>query len=149
MNVLLSIKPKYVEAMVEGRKSFEFRKSIFRNGSIERVYLYSTKPVGKIVGSFKVGRIISGEPRLLWEKLGPVSGATNVDFFNYFKSSGLGFAIEIIDLQVFRTPVSPSLFIEGFKPPRSFMYIDGQLSSIDTHIDVSNSNKVKQTRIRL
>ncbi len=69
MNVLLSIKPKYVEAMAEGRKSFEFRKSMFRNESIERVYLYSTHPVGKIVGSFKVGRVISATPRLLWEKV--------------------------------------------------------------------------------
>jgi len=140
MNVLLSIKPKYVEAMTEGRKSFEFRKSMFRNESIERVYLYSTQPIGKIVGSFKVGRVISADPRLLWETLGPMSGITDVDFFDYFKNTEVGFAIEIIDLQVFRTPVSPSLFIQGFKPPRSFMYIDGQLSSITPHTDVSNNS---------
>ncbi len=140
MNVLLSIKPKYVEAMAEGRKSFEFRKSMFRNESIERVYLYSTHPVGKIVGSFKVGRVISATPRLLWETLGPVSGVTSMDFFDYFKNTDVGVAIEIIDLQIFRTPVKPSLFIQGFKPPRSFMYIDGQFSSINQHTDVSDPN---------
>jgi len=148
MNVLLSIRPKYVEVMTEGKKSFEFRKSMFRNESIERVYLYSTQPIGKIVGSFKVGRVISADPRLLWEKLGPMSGITDVDFFDYFKNTDVGFAIEIIDLQVFRTPVSPSLFIQGFKPPRSFMYIDGQLSSITLHTDVSNTT-VKQKQIPL
>ena len=44
MNILLSIKPKYAEAITEGRKSFEFRKSMFREESIERIYLYSTLP---------------------------------------------------------------------------------------------------------
>jgi type I restriction enzyme S subunit len=140
MNILLSIKPKYVEAIAEGRKSYEFRKSIFRNESVERVYLYSTQPVGKIVGSFKVGRVTSADTRLLWETLGPMSGVTSVDFFDYFKNTKVGFAIEIIDLQLFRTPVNPGLFIQGFKPPRSFMYIDGQLSSINLHTNVSDPN---------
>ena len=32
---------------------------------------------------------------------GPVSGMTNVDFFDYFNNTNVGFAIEIVDLQVF------------------------------------------------
>ena len=30
MNVLLSIKPKYVDEILAGKKIFEFRKSIFK-----------------------------------------------------------------------------------------------------------------------
>ena len=33
-------------------------------------------------------------------------------------------------LEVFLTPINPSLFIAGFLPPRSFKYIDGQLSEL-------------------
>ena len=131
MNVLLSIRPKYAEAIAEGRKSFEFRKSMFKYHSIERVYLYVTKPVSKVVGSFKVGTIICREPKLLWEELGRHSGISSWEFFEYFKDSDVGFAIEIKDLEVFQTPVDPSLFVPGFKPPRSFRYIDGQLSCIN------------------
>lgn len=142
MNVLLSIKPKYVEAMAEGKKSYEFRKSMFRNRSIERVFLYSTKPVGKIAGSFKIGRVISDTPRLLWELFGPASGVTYTDFLDYFKGANLGYAIEITDLRVYQTPVHPDLYIPGFKPPRSFTYIDGQLSNID-HTQIFPKQTVK------
>lgn len=145
MNILLSIKPKYVEAMAEGKKSYEFRKSIFKNRSIERVFLYSTQPVGKVVGSFKVGRVISDTPRLLWESFGTASGVTYSDFFDYFKSTNLGYAIEIIDLRVFQTPLRPDLYFPGFKPPRSFMYIDGQLSNID-HTQLLPERTVKEKK---
>jgi type I restriction enzyme S subunit len=131
MNVLLSIRPEYAQAIAEGRKSFEFRKSMFKRRSVERVYLYATKPVSKVVGSFKVGAIICREPKLLWEELGRHSGISSCEFFEYFKGSDTGFAIEIKDLEVFRTPVDPSLVIAGFKPPRSFRYVDGQLSCIN------------------
>jgi len=132
MNVLLSIRPKYAEAITEGRKSFEFRKSIFKYHSVERVYLYATRPVSKVVGSFKVGEIICREPKLLWEDLGRLSGVSSKEFFKYFKDSNIGFAIEIKDLDVFQIPTNPSLFIQGFRPPRSFQYIDGQLSCMNT-----------------
>jgi type I restriction enzyme S subunit len=132
MNVLLSIRPKYAEAITQGRKSFEFRKSIFKYHSVERVYLYATKPVGKVVGSFKVGEIVRGEPKLLWGDLGHLSGISYEEFFKYFKDKNIGFAIEIKDLVVFQIPINPSLSIQGFEPPRSFKYIDGQLSCMNT-----------------
>jgi type I restriction enzyme S subunit len=132
MNVLLSIRPKYAEAITQGRKSFEFRRSIFKYQSVERVYLYATRPTSKVVGSFKVGEIICGEPKLLWEDLGRLSGVSSREFFRYFKDTDVGFAIEIKHLDVFQTPVDPSLFIQGFRPPRSFKYIDGQLSCMNT-----------------
>ncbi len=133
MNVLLSIRPKYAEAIIKGRKSFEFRKSIFKYHPVEMVYLYATKPVSKVVGSFRVGNIICREPKVLWEELGRFSGVSSAEFFGYFKDNDIGFAIEIKDLEVFRRPVNPSLFIEGFTPPRSFKYIDGQLSCMNEH----------------
>lgn len=133
MNVLLSIRPKYAEAITKGRKSFEFRKSIFKYHPVERVYLYATKPVSKVVGSFRVGEIICREPKVLWEELGRLSGVSSTEFFGYFKDNDIGFAIEIKDLEVYQRPVNPSLFIEGFTPPRSFKYIDGQLSCMSEH----------------
>jgi len=130
MNVLLSIKPKYAEAITGGKKSFEFRKSIFKDNSVERVYLYATKPLSRVVGSFKAGEIIRREPRLLWEQLGHLSGISSSEFFKYFENSNIGFAIEIKDLEVFQKPIDPRQFIEAFNPPRSFRYIDGQFSNI-------------------
>ena len=58
MNVLLSIKPKYVKGIMNGNKRYEFRRSIFRcREDIELVYIYSTSPVKKIVGVFTIKSI--------------------------------------------------------------------------------------------
>ncbi len=130
MNVLLSIKPKYAEAIISGKKLFEFRRSIFKQNGIDRVYLYATNPVSKVVGSFKIGKIISEEPKLLWEGFSQYSGVSYAEFFNYFQDRNIGYAIEINDLEVFKKPFNPRLFIADFNPPRSFIYIDGQFSNI-------------------
>jgi hypothetical protein len=53
--VLLSIKPKYVKSIIEGDKRYEFRKTIFKNREINRIYIYSSSPVKKIVGTFEIG----------------------------------------------------------------------------------------------
>ena len=53
MNVLLSIRPKYVEEIIKGNKRYEFRKSIFKK-NVEEVWIYATSPTKKIVGTFSV-----------------------------------------------------------------------------------------------
>lgn len=130
MNVLLSINPKYAEAIITGEKLFEFRRSIFKRDGISRVYLYATNPIQKVVGSFKVGKVIYKEPKLLWEEFSQYSGVSYAEFFKYFQDSNIGYAIEINDLEVFKEPLDPRFLIEHFNPPRSFIYIDGQFSNI-------------------
>ena len=49
MNVVLSIKPEYVAEIKAGRKSFEFRKTIFRQ-KVKKVYIYASSPVRKTQG---------------------------------------------------------------------------------------------------
>lgn len=125
MNVLLSIKPKYVEEIMNGNKKYEFRKSIFRyREAIELVYVYSTSPVKKIVGVFTIETIIEDHPRNLWEKFKEFSGIEEKEFFTYFGRSKKGFAIGIGNVEVFGNPIDPKISIPGFVPPLSFRYID-------------------------
>ena len=126
MNVLLSIKPKYVEEILKGKKKYEFRKVIFRcKEDLEMVYIYSSSPVKKIVGAFVIEDIIEDHPEFLWEKFKDFSGINDErEFFNYFGANKIGFAIEIGDLEVFKSPADPRVLIPDFVPPQSFCYID-------------------------
>jgi type I restriction enzyme S subunit len=54
MNVLLSIKPKYVELIKAGFKKYEFRRKISKKFDGSKVYIYSTSPIKKIIGVFDV-----------------------------------------------------------------------------------------------
>ena len=41
IEVLLSIKPKFAASIFSGNKKFEFRKAIFRNARVKKVYVYA------------------------------------------------------------------------------------------------------------
>jgi len=125
MDVLLSIKPKYVMSIIDGRKRYEFRKRIFRQPSVSRIYIYASSPVKKIVGSFEVGKILEDRPADLWENVKDYAGINDRDFFSYFAGKSRAFAIEIQDLREFSEPIDPRETMPGFVPPQSYCYMDG------------------------
>ena len=124
MNVLLSIKPVYVKKIISGEKKYEFRKSVFKSiNQSNRVYIYSTSPVKRIIGSFKIGRVISGSPESVWEECQEYSGIGALDYFDYYKNHETAVAISIEDLQIFDCPINPFVEFENFKAPQSFYYM--------------------------
>jgi len=126
MDVLLSIKPKYVKSIIAGEKRYEFRKMIFKNREINRIYIYSSSPVKKIVGTFKIGKILEDHPNNLWDMVKEFAGIDNRDFFAYFEGKSRAFAIEIQNLQEFNDPIDPYETMPGFVPPQSYCYVDGE-----------------------
>lgn len=122
--VLLSIKPKYVRAILAGAKLYEFRKKIFKNKSVKTAFVYSSSPEKKIVARFRMGKIVEGTPDYLWEEFRDVSGLSELEFFGYFSGKENGFAIRIDDLEEFAEPVDPYSMFERFVPPQSFYYVE-------------------------
>lgn len=124
MDVLLSIRPKYVRLIFSGKKRFEFRKKIFKKLNSGLVYIYSSTPERKVVGSIKFSQIYSDKPKTLWSQFSKEAGITKKDFFKYFDKCHLGYAIEIESYNLFAIPIDPYLAIPGFKPPQSFYYFE-------------------------
>ena len=119
MNVLMSIKPEFVDKILTGEKQYEFRKSIFKE-NVERIYIYSSYPVKKIVGYFEVDEIIHKSPKELWDSYSDVSGISEKDFFKYFKDHEKGYAIKINNLNVFDEFIE----MKDYTGPQSFCYIE-------------------------
>ncbi len=124
MNVLLSIKPKYAELIKSGFKKYEFRRKIFKKNGGCKVFLYSTSPVKKIVGSFDALTIYEDLPPKIWNLFGEHSGLSEDEFFRYFKNCRTAFAIEIANLVIFDEPYDPSKYFLEFKPPQSYRYFN-------------------------
>jgi len=122
MNVILSIRPKYVESILNGKKLYEFRRSIFKDPEVERVYIYSTSPVRKIVGYFVLRKIIEKNPASLWSECHSSAGIDEEEFFSYFSDKEVGYALRIGDVHTFDVPMDPQGIIPGFRPPQNFMY---------------------------
>jgi len=67
MKVLLSIKREFVEQIMNGTKKYEYRKRIFKQ-DVDSVVIYSTMPVGRIVGEFKIESILKQSPDEIWSQ---------------------------------------------------------------------------------
>jgi predicted transcriptional regulator len=123
MKVMLSIKPVFVEAIFNGNKKFEYRKRIFKRPNIKFVVIYSTMPVGKIVGEFEIENILEDNPKVLWAKTKKYSGVSEDFYDNYFTGRDKGFAIKIKSLNKYDEPRCPHEMYENFTAPQSFKYI--------------------------
>ncbi len=124
MKVLLSIKPEFVEKIFSGEKRFEYRKNIFKNIAIESIVIYSTMPVGKIVGEFKFKTIHKNTPKIIWKETKKYSGISEDFFFNYFENKKEACAIEISEVHKYKTPIDPHSLLPNFVAPQSFCYLD-------------------------
>lgn len=124
MKVLLSIKPEFVDEIVEGNKRFEYRKNIFKNKDISCIVVYATKPTGKIIGEFEIENILHEEINNLWNLTKQYSGISEKYFFKYFYGKHKGFAIKIKKFKKYKKPLELKEFDEDIKvAPQSFCYI--------------------------
>lgn len=131
MNVLLSIKPEFAEKILSGEKQYEFRKTpICKADRGDEVVLYASSPVQKLVGAFTMDTIVEAHPMELWERFHQESGINDPErFFDYFGDNERGYAVEVNDARRFDAPINPYECIDGFRPPVSFKYLNGQLSN--------------------
>jgi predicted transcriptional regulator len=130
MRALLSIRPVHAENIFAGRKKFEFRRKVFARSDVRSVLVYSTRPVGKLVGEFEVAEILQASPSDLWKETHLGAGITERYFFDYFDGCKLAFAIKIGNVRRFRRSINPRDLIADFSPPQSFMYVrEGSLES--------------------
>jgi predicted transcriptional regulator len=123
MKVLLSIKPEFVEQIFNGKKKFEYRKVIFNDNEVNTIIVYSTMPVGKIVGEFKIKRVHKDCPKLLWDKTKEHSGIQKEFYNQYFDGRESGFAIEIDYVIQYEIPLDPKELFDKFIAPQSFSYL--------------------------
>ncbi len=119
---LMSIRPPFARAILEGTKLVEFRKRRLAE-DIDRVVIYTTSPVQAIVGEFRVQEQITASPSELWRRYSKIAGIDRASFFEYF--AGTADAVGILIEHVTRYERSQSLeeFDPGSRAPQSFRYI--------------------------
>lgn len=122
MKVLLSIKPEYAFKIFEGKKKFEFRKSIFKQRGVKRVVVYASSPIKQVIGEFEIEEIISMPPGLLWNQTKEYSGISKELFFEYFAERTVGHAIKIKSTRKYRKPLCLKEHF-NLTPPQSYMYL--------------------------
>ncbi len=120
-HALLSIKPRYAEAIFGGQKRYEFRRTIFRR-DVRVVVVYITSPVSMVAGEFDVQRVISDDVASLWRRTQAKAGIDCAGFFDYFAGCDVGHAIAIGEVRLYPKLLDVSKSF-GLRAPQSFVYL--------------------------
>jgi predicted transcriptional regulator len=94
---------------------------------VDKVYIYASKPISKIVGYFTIKRIIDDTPSMIWNQTHEHGGITKKQFFDYFKGYDVAHAIEIDEVVELDIPINPKEVIQGFTAPQNYCYVDRDL----------------------
>ena len=121
-SALMSIRPQFANAILDGSKTVEFRKRALAE-DVTRVVIYTTSPVQAVVGEFTVANQVIASPRALWRRYSRVAGIGRTDFFKYFEGTANAVGIVIESVVEYKTPRSLDDVEPGARPPQSFMYI--------------------------
>ena len=95
MYFLMSIKPRYAEAILCGRKSVEIRRVHFRAAQGDIVLIYATKPVGSIIGYFSIDSIHFEDIDRIWATYGDKTGLSYTEYRKYVEGCKRACAIVV------------------------------------------------------
>ena len=127
--VVLSLRPRFAEAILTGVKTVEFRRTEPRIVVPTRALLYAATPVRALVGTCIVTSVESAGLVDLWREYGSRSGLDYGEFKGYFEGVETGTALTLAHPQPFRREVAlQDLRAQpgSFRPPQSFAYVDAE-----------------------
>ncbi|MFT4176031.1 MAG: ASCH domain-containing protein [Luteolibacter sp.] len=122
--LLLSIKPRFAEAIFEGTKVFELRKVRPRLACGDLVLVYVTSPRCQLEGAFDVVSVIELPLEELWKVVENGCALTKGEFDDYFNGKTVGYAIGVGNAWVLETSRNLRfLRDEEIVPPQSYRYL--------------------------
>ena len=127
MNVIISIRPNFCKLIFGGQKRYEYRKRVFTKKDVDKVYIYASKPISKIMGYFTIKRIIDDTPSNVWNMTHEHGGITKKQFLDYFMGHSVAHAIEIDEVVELDIPINPKEVIKDFTAPQNYCYVDRDL----------------------
>jgi len=124
--LLLSVRPAFVERILDGTKTAELRR--VRPGARpgQDVLIYSSSPTMALLASAVVERVDADVPENLWRQVRHAAGVSWDEYTAYFAGAERAAAIWLSDVTAFERPISLHELRERwpwFRPPQSYCYV--------------------------
>lgn len=121
--ILMPINPEYVDEILAGRKKYEYRKIKAKRNNIDKMLIYSTSPIMKIVAEVDIKEILEEEPEKLWEMTKNESGITKEFYNKYYKNKNTAIAYKLGTIKIYDKPKNLTDIGINYVP-QSFVYLD-------------------------
>ena len=119
--MLLSINPEHVENIMNGNKRFEFRKVRCRP-EVDKIIIYATSPVMKVVGEADVIDVIVDLPEQVWKLTSEFAGVSKLFYDRYYQDKDVAVAYQLGKVEKYKNQLSLADFGIRFAP-QSFVYV--------------------------
>lgn len=122
--LFISVKPQYADAILDGRKTVDLRRTRpnLPDGSL--VILYSSTPTRAVVGWAQLIGVREGTPTEIWDEYGAAAAIEELDYDAYFDGTDQAFALELDDVVAALRPIPLSVIRSiGIQPPQSWRYV--------------------------
>ena len=131
-DILISIQPEYADQIMDGCKTVELRRRFVETVEQDtRLFIYSSSPVGAIIGCAKIEGVIKLPIKQIWKTFHKQACIEKSEFEKYFDGVEFGFVVSLGDV----TPLTELLVREdildrwGIRPPQSYMYLPLEIAA--------------------
>ena len=121
--ILISIKPEYVNEILSGRKKYEYRKVKAKKDNVDKMIIYATAPIMKVVAEIEILKILEDTPDLIWENTKEYSGINKSFYDKYYENRNIAIAYQLGKVEKYNKPRELSDLGISYSP-QSFIYID-------------------------
>ena len=126
---IISIHPRHAHAILDGAKTVELRRRIPSVSIGTRLWIYATRPLGAVIGTATVERIVRGEPQEIWLKFGHQTGIERPEYEAYFDGAreAIGLILSKAQRSLRHVAIEDLRDLrEGFHPPQVLTWISRQ-----------------------
>jgi predicted transcriptional regulator len=130
--LLLSIREEFSTLIFAGQKTVELRRVRPDVQAGDQLLVYVPEPVGALVGSLTVARVMAASPSQLWSSIGSGCGLSRARFQAYFQDLKVGFAICVHKAFRWEQPISRRAIQTAyprFRPPQGYIYLRAKRDS--------------------
>ena len=127
--LLISIQPRFANAIIDGTKWVELRRTMPTLAPGALALIYSSSPAKALIGWATIDGILSGTPSALWNTHHGATGVTSDEFADYFAGRPTAFGLQLSSVRRANSEVSlTALRTHGLQPPQSWRYLTADLA---------------------
>ncbi len=124
--LLLSVRPTFVERILDGTKTAELRRVRPTAHVGQDVLIYASSPTKALLASAVVERIETQSVESMWHYVRSAAGVSRDEYDRYFKGAEMASALWLRDVTALEPSVPLSTVRERwpwFRPPQSYCFV--------------------------
>ncbi|MFB9832833.1 ASCH domain-containing protein [Actinoallomurus acaciae] len=123
--ILLSLKPRFAQAILRGIKTVELRRQRVALAPGAAVLIYASSPVMAIIGTARVRNVERDDPQKIWTRHAASVALTRAEYDAYLRGADSVSAITLEDPAFLDEPVTLQQLRgeQPFHPPQSYCFV--------------------------